>query len=69
MFFGDNTIFFCSKSNEGSPNTKKKGKESRKWNNGGTAKDAATLDYSSSNGSTPAVNGDNTNEVSEKDVC
>ncbi|XP_057302154.1 signal recognition particle receptor subunit alpha-like [Hydractinia symbiolongicarpus] len=42
----------------------KKGKEARHWNNGGTSKDAAVLDYSGSAG--PVVNGDS-NEVSEQD--
>ena len=54
---------------DASPKSKgKKGKEGRKWNNGGTSKDAAMLDYSTSNGSSPVVNGDTSNEVTEQDV-
>ena len=61
-------LLFFSKA-DASPKSKgKKGKEGRKWNNGGTSKDAVMLDYSSSNGSSPVVNGDASNEVTEQDV-
>ena len=49
-----------------SPQTKvKKGKEARTWNNGGSVKDASSLDYSSAG---PAVSNGEINEVSEQDV-
>merc|ERR1719494_1181549 len=52
--------------NEKSPLPKKKGKENRTWMHGGTAKDAATLDYSSGGpSSAPIVNGTANGEVSE----
>lgn len=64
IFIEDNDFFkyFLSKFYSKSPqDKKKKGKEARKWENSGTAKDMESLDFSNANG---VSNG----EISDADI-
>ena len=59
--------FLCSK--KSAKAEKPKGKQKRVWDQGGNANDAATLDFSKNDQSTPTANGDaSLEDISEEQV-